>query len=219
MGDATVLRRWSRDGAIGAAMAAFGLALSLTTAASAVGAVGLTFDSGQTGSGIGLEYQVIATTKTSTMEKELNEQAEHGFRFDAVMGGDTAFGGKEVVAVMSRAAGTKTGRFAYRLLATSKTSTMQKELQDAADAGFHYRGQSVFKSAFGGDEVVCILERDSSLNERADYRLVATSKTSTLQKELAQAGAAGFQIVGITVGKTALGGNELVAITRHVRAQ
>jgi hypothetical protein len=48
---------------------------------------------------------------------------------------------------------------------------------------------------------------------------VATSKTGTLQKELAQAGAAGYQIVGMTVGKTALGGNELVAITRRVRAQ
>ena len=58
-----------------------------------------------------------------------------------------------------------------------------------------------------------------SAAERVDYRLVATSKTSTLQKELLQAGAAGYQIVGMTVGKTALGGNELVAITRRVRAQ
>jgi hypothetical protein len=97
---------------------------------------------------------------------------------------------------------------------------MQKELQAAADAGFQYRGQTVFNSSFGGDEVVCILERDSAAgNERVDYRLVATSKTSTLQKELLQAGAAGYQIVGMTVGKTALGGNELVAITRRVRAQ
>jgi hypothetical protein len=97
---------------------------------------------------------------------------------------------------------------------------MQKELQDAADAGYHYRGQTVFKSMFGGDEVVCILERDSNTaNERVDYRLFATSKTGTLQKELAQGGAAGSQIVGLTVGKTALGGNELVAITRRPRAQ
>ena len=85
---------------------------------------------------------------------------------------------------------------------------------------FRYRGQTVFNSAFGGNEVVCILERDSAAaKERVDYRLVATSKTSTLQKELAQVGSAGYQIVGMTVGKTALGGNELVAITRRVRAQ
>jgi hypothetical protein len=97
---------------------------------------------------------------------------------------------------------------------------MQKELQAAADAGYQYRGQTVFTSTFGGDEVVCILERDgNAANEKLDYRLVATSKTGTLQKELAQAGAAGYQIVGMTVGKTALGGNELVAITRRARAQ
>jgi hypothetical protein len=52
-----------------------------------------------------------------------------------------------------------------------------------------------------------------------EHLVVATSKTGTLQKELAQVGAAGYQIVGMTVGKTALGGNELVAITRRVQAQ
>ncbi len=175
---------------------------------------------GQTGSGVGIDYHVIATSKTSTMEKELNEAAEKGFQFTAVMGGETAFGGNEVVVVMSRASETKASRFGYRLLATSKTATMQRELQEAADAGFQYRGQTVFNSAFGGDEVVCILERDgAAAKERVDYRLVATSKTGTLQKELLQAGAAGYQIVGMTVGKTALGGNELVAITRRVREQ
>jgi hypothetical protein len=47
------------------------------------------------------------------------------------------------------------------------------------------------------------------------YKLVATSKTSTLEKELLEAGAAGYEVIGMTVGKTALGGNELVAITRR----
>jgi hypothetical protein len=169
------------------------------------------------GNGIGIEYRVLATSKTSTMEKELNEAAEAGLRYEAVMGGDTAFGGSEVVLVTSNAASNK-GRFAYRLLATSKTSTMEKELQDAANAGYQYRGQTVFKSAFGGNEVVCILERDGNAPRTAfDYRLVATSKTGTLQKELNQVGAAGYQIVGMTVGKTAMGGNELVAIMRRPR--
>lgn len=199
---------------IGAGVCVVGLALSATVL------IRGSDDREQTGSGVGIDYEVVATSKTSTMEKELNEAAEAGFRFDAVMGGETALGGNEVVVVMSRASGTKGSRFAYRLLATSKTSTMQKELQDAADAGFQYRGQTVFNSVFGGEEVVCILERDGAApKERVDYRLVATSKTGTLQKELLQVGAAGYQIVGMTVGKTALGGNELVAITRRVRAQ
>ena len=140
----------------------------------------------QTAVGIGLEHHVVATSKTSTMEKELNEAAEKGFRFADVMGGETAFGGNEVVVVMSKPAGTKTGKFSYRLLATNKTSTMQKELQDASNAGFQYRGQTVFTSAFGGDEVVCILERDGSApRDQIDYRLVATSKTGTCAEESA----------------------------------
>ena len=161
------------------------------------------------------DHRVLATNKTSTMEKELNEGAEAGFRFQAVMGGESAFGGKEVVVVMSRQT-QRVGRYSYRLLATSKTSTMQKELQDAADAGFHYKGQTIFGSTFGGDEVVVILERDKEAGPRpSEYKLLATSKTSTLQKEMQEAGAAGYELVGMTVAKTALGGKELVAILRR----
>src|SRR5258706_5990864 len=132
----------------------------------------------------GIEFRVLATAKTSTMEKELNEGADAGFRFQAVMGGSTAFGGNEVVAVMSRS-GPPTARYVYTLLASNKTSTMQKELQDAANAGFEYRGQTIFKAVLGGEEVVCILERDKEAPLQAvEYQLVATSKTGTLEKEL-----------------------------------
>ena len=166
-----------------------------------------------------LEYRVLATSKTSTMEKELNEATESGFQFQAVMGGETSFGGNEVVVVMSRPAEAKP-RFVYRLLATSRTSTMQKELQMAADAGFHYRGQTVFETALGGNEVVVILERDKDADPQLfEYKLLATSRTGTLEKELREAAAAGFEMVGMTVSKTALGGSELVAITRRPRTQ
>ena len=36
-----------------------------------------------------LEYRVLATSKTSTMEKELNEAAAAGYRFSKTMGGNT----------------------------------------------------------------------------------------------------------------------------------
>ncbi len=39
------------------------------------------------------EYVLLATGKTSTMQKEMAEAADAGFRFAAVMGGETAFGG------------------------------------------------------------------------------------------------------------------------------
>jgi hypothetical protein len=163
-----------------------------------------------------VEYLLLATNKTSTMEKELNDGAEAGYRYDGVMGGETAFGGNEVVVVMSRKADAAKGRFRYKLLATSKTSTMQKELEESGDLGYEYLGQTVFQSTFGGREVVVILERDKDQPTRNwKYNLLATSKTSTMEKELKTAGAMGYEFVGLTVGQTAMGGNELVVITRR----
>jgi hypothetical protein len=173
--------------------------------------------SNQTAIDTGLDYRVLATLKTSTLEKELNEAAEAGFRFNAAMGGKSAFGGKEVIVVMSRVPSGK-ARYAYKLLATSKTSTMEKELQQAADAGFEYAGQTVFESSFGGDEVVVILQRDKDAPAGpAQYKLFATSRTSTLEKELLNAGRAGYEVLGLTVAETAFGGKELVAIARRLR--
>lgn len=165
-----------------------------------------------------MEYKVLATNKTSTMEKELNQAADAGFRFEAVMGGETGFGGSEAVAIVSRPVEKEVKpHYEYKLLATSRTSTMQKELQQAGDAGFVYRDQTVFKSTFGGKEVVTILERDKDAQiQHYEYRLLATSKTSTMEKELKEAGSAGYEFVGMSVGGTSMGGQEVVTILRRL---
>ena len=162
-------------------------------------------------------YKVLATSKTSSMQKEMQEAGEVGYRFVAVMGGETAIGGNEVVVLMEKTTGDRT-KYSYRLLATSKTSTLEKELQEAADTGWEAVGQTVFTSVFGGDETVGILERTTETPSKIKYayKLVATSKTSTLQKEVQEAAALGYQAVGMTVGKTAFGGSELVVIMRKV---
>jgi hypothetical protein len=149
------------------------------------------------------------------MDKEMNEAAEAGFRFAGVMGGDTAFGGSEVVVLMTKDP-SQISSFSYRLLATTKTSTMQKEMQEAGDAGFEYKGQTIFKSTFGGKEVVVVLERDKTVATpvKYEYRLLATKKSSTLQKELSQATSAGYAFVGLTIADTAIGGDEIVSILR-----
>jgi hypothetical protein len=164
------------------------------------------------------DYKLLATNRTSTMQKELNEAASNGYRFERAMGGATGFGGKEVVAIVSRSAeGVRGQRYEYRLLATQRTSTMQKELQEAGDAGFEYRDQSVFESAFGGEEVVVIVEKDRDApTRRYEYKLLATNKTSTMQKEVQETAEAGFEFVGVTVSKTTYGGNEVVTIMRRV---
>lgn len=166
-----------------------------------------------------LEYRLLATNKTSTMQKEMNQAADAGFRFGGVMGGETAFGGSEVVVVMHRdPANEQRERFQYRLFATNKTSTMQKEMQQAGDDGYEYKGQTVFGSTFGGREVVVILERDREAEKLAwEYKLLATNKTATMQKELIEAGEAGFAFVGVTVAETSFGGKEVVSILRRPR--
>ena len=176
---------------------------------------------GQTGRATAgtFDYVLLSTTRTSTLEREMNEAAEDGYRFKEVMGGNTAFGGSEVVALMMRGS-TPIGRFAYRLLATNQTSTMQEEIQEAGSEGYRYRGQTVFESLFGGEEVVVIMERDDDVPPaQYDFLLLATSQTSTLQTELAAAGQRGFELEGLTVGSTAFGGDEVVAITSRARAR
>ncbi len=161
-------------------------------------------------------YRVLATKKTSTMEKEMNEAAAAGFFFSATTGGETAFGGNEAVVVMIRdLSNTAAQKPVYRLLATSKTRTMQKEMQQLGDEGFEYKGQTVFDSTFGGREVCVIMERDTAQPAtKIEYKLLATSKTSTMQKELQEEGNAGFRLVGMTIAETAFGGHELVSILR-----
>jgi hypothetical protein len=164
------------------------------------------------------EYKLLATNRTSTMEKEMNEAAGAGYHFAEVISGATFFGGGEALVVMARAK-TKDHKtfYEYKLLATSKTSTMQKELQEAGDAGFEHRGQSVFKKTFG-TEVMVILERDREAKPKLwEYKLLATKKTSTMQKEIMEAAAAGYQFVGFSSGETAFGGNEVVTIMRRPR--
>jgi len=138
-----------------------------------------------------------------------------GFRLAAAMDGLTTGGGAEAVVVMQKASGTP--RYQYRLLPTTLTWTMQKEISEAAAAGFSCVGQTVFRSSFGGQEVVCILEPDRQHDASADRcgsLLVATKLTSTMEKELDEVGEKSFQIVGMTVGRTEMRGLELVSILR-----
>jgi hypothetical protein len=164
------------------------------------------------------KFKLVATKKTSTMEKEMNEAADSGYRFEGFNGGETMFGGRETVAILY-ASGNAKAKYKYKLLATNKTSTMQKELQEFGDAGYEYKGQGVFQTTFGGNEVVIILEKDLSITEitRHEYKLFATNKTSTMEKELNTIGDQGYKFVGITVADTSFGSKEVVVITRKLR--
>ena len=162
-----------------------------------------------------IEYKLLATNKTSSMEKEMNQAAAEGYRFEGTMGGETAAGGNEIVVIMSRNPGEKGPRFDYKLLATQKTSTMNKELNEAGAQGFLYAGQTIYNSMFGGREVVTILERNDANKTAYEYKLLATSRTSTMEKELNGVGRDGFVFCGITIAETSFGGREVVSILRR----
>ena len=87
--------------------------------------------------------------------------------------------------------------------------------QQAADEGFDYCGQTVFQSTFGGREVSVILERDPGSKKRVEFKLLATTRTSTMEKELNEAGQAGFEFLDVMVGGTAFGGKEIISLLRR----
>jgi hypothetical protein len=150
------------------------------------------------------------------MEKEMNEAADLGYRSQGVMGGNTPFGGSELVTLMMRGASAP-ARCSYRLLTTNQTSTIQEEMRQA---GNDYHGLTVYQSAFGGDEAIVTMENDSDApSVRYEYLLLATSRTSTLQKALTDAGQQGFGSVGLSVGQTYFGGDEVLVLTRKTLPQ
>ena len=63
------------------------------------------------------------------MQDELNEAGSAGYRFAGTQGGETAFGGRETVVIM--VLDPEGRRFRYILLVTSRTGTMQEELNEA----------------------------------------------------------------------------------------
>lgn len=140
-------------------------------------------------------YKLLATTKTSTMEKEVNEAAAQGYRI--LVGSPTS--GKEMAIFMERLA-SASEPYKYKLLATTRTGTMQKELNEGAEGGYRLLPRTMIAkepALIGTVEIVVLMERPPTGQKQYEYKLLATSRTSTLQKEVAEAQAAGFVIVGM----------------------
>jgi hypothetical protein len=141
-----------------------------------------------------VDYKLLATTRTSTMQKEMNEAADQGYR--VVVGAPTS--GSEMAVFLARE-GTVEAPYKYKLLATTRTGTMQKELNEAADAGYRLIPSTMIAKAqlFGGVEIVLLMEKPPKVTLMYEYKLLATRLTSTLQKEVTEAKDAGFVIIGM----------------------
>jgi queuine/archaeosine tRNA-ribosyltransferase len=154
-------------------------------------------------------FLLLATTKTSTMQKELSEAAGAGYR---ILGASPT-AGTEMVVILEKVA-TPPQVYEYLLLATTRTSTMQKELSEAAEKGFRLLPQTIIakEQTFGGTEIVMLLEKPPGAASHYRYLLLATSRTSTMQKEMAQASDGGYKVVGM-----ASRGEHLVILEKPVR--
>ena len=148
-------------------------------------------------------YLLLATTRTSTMEQEVNEAAAKGYRVVAASRTE----GSEVIVVLEQARGD----YRYRLLATTRTGTLQKEISDAAQAGFHLvpkgvttkrTGNNVARALGGGNtgegELLVLMEKGPEPIPNSRYLVVATSRTGTMQKELSEAVDRGYVLLALT---------------------
>ena len=98
------------------------------------------------------KYLLLATTRTGTMQDELNEAGARGYRFAGAHGRREDF----VVMILD----PEGRRFRYLLLAAYRVGTLQREMNEAPPE-YDFAGVAVFGASFGGGtEAVVVLEAE-----------------------------------------------------------
>jgi hypothetical protein len=124
------------------------------------------------------EYRFVSTMKVNTLEKEMNQFANKGYRCHL-----TAVG---IVALMARGRNDQpVQRYEYQLLA-ARSGTLAKELAEAGRKGFAFNGLS-------GVIAVMEMDRSGQANPERDYKLLGATRIKTTRKELDEALAAGYE--------------------------
>ncbi len=147
------------------------------------------------------EYQVLDTVKSATMQRELQQAADRGYRLVPRQGG-------WMLSAIVRKAPESVEPIEYFLIAAAKTTTMQREMASAAASGYR------FASIVGvGREVAIVMQRNKGASTKThEQLLLATSSVKTMERELLAEQSVGFEIVGQAtfVKPPIMGGNELV---------
>jgi hypothetical protein len=134
----------------------------------------------------GDRYLLLATERTGTMQQEINDAAAKGFRVVAANSTE----GSEVVVLLEQ---TK-DRYEYRLVATTRTGTLQHEINEAAEAGYRLIPRAVTRK---GGELLVLMEKSAEGPANAQYQVLATERTGTLQKEISQAAVNGYTLIAL----------------------
>lgn len=144
----------------------------------------------------GQNYLVLSTKRIQTMEKELDEAASRGFR--VLYGAPTAQ--FDMALLLTRVQGEAAEPYRYRILATSRNKTMEKELNEAAREGFRLLPRTiVYKEGFFTAEMVMVMERAPNSGKSYEYKLVRATKETSIHKKLNEVGAQGFQPVTMVI--------------------
>ncbi|HET6890847.1 MAG TPA: hypothetical protein VFH31_07070 [Pyrinomonadaceae bacterium] len=143
-------------------------------------------------------YLVLSTKRIQTMEKELDEVARKGFR--VLYGAPTQ--SFDMAVLLQRASEAKDEPYGYRILATSRNKTMEKELNEFASQGYRLLPRTiVFKQGLFTSELLMIMERDPHVKRNYEYKLVSAGKETKLHKKIDEAMAAGFvPVTMVTIG-------------------
>jgi len=173
-------------------------------------------------------YLLLASTKTNTIEKELNEAAGLGFR--VVLAAPSGVG---LLFLMERLA-TPPDVYRYRLLATTTARNIEDELNRAAADGYRLLPGTILpkQKLIGPPEIVYVVERapargtpgaeiaagpekahvgekgrvekpsapvgTAGIEKPPRYEYKVLSAAGTLEEDIAANHAAGYVLVGVT---------------------
>ena len=131
------------------------------------------------------DYVFLDTEKTSTLQRELQEAADNGYRLVSSSG---SWGRPTVILEKV----LEPDPIEYLLLATAKTGTLQGEITEAAAHG--YRLTSVFEN---GDEALVVMQRaPGQADPTHEYVVLGTKRLDTMEEEFLSAATNGFKLVG-----------------------
>ena len=133
------------------------------------------------------DYLFLDTQQTGTLQRELQEAADNGYR---LVSGYGSWGRPTVI--LERA--LEPEPIEYLLLAAAKTGTLQDEIAEAATHG--YRFTSVFE--IGGEAVAVMQRAPGQADPTHEYVVLGTKRLGTMEEEFLAAATNGFRLVGQT---------------------
>ena len=158
--------------------------------------------------GASVEYHLTAVERIATLENELNAAAQKGF---IVVPGTVTKAGNETI-VLSRRTPGSSDRYSYRVLKSD--DSVENNLRDLASKGFSPVGAFLQQSGFGAmmsspttGSLHIVLQgpaEGAAVVPVRRARVLSTTKTSTMERELNEAAAEGFRVTGASLMKVML---------------